>query len=128
MSQTVLPSGISTGAGAGAGAPAQPAAKGGAATPKLNSQDMEMGDLPGGNAAAAQPDIMQLARVGDIGAMEKLFESSEYDATYTDDEGITPLHVCNRACLPSYETGIANPADLVGCHQQPVCHVQVPDR
>lgn len=97
MSQTVSPNGISAGAGAGAGvgagAPAQPAAKGGAATPKLSSQDMEMGDLPGGDATAAQPDIMQLARVGNVGGMEKLFESSEYDATYTDDEGITPLHV-----------------------------------
>ncbi|RYC54099.1 hypothetical protein CHU98_g12111 [Xylaria longipes] len=86
MSQGALPNGAS------AGAPAQPAAKGSAATPKLNSQDMEMGDLPGGDASAAQADIMQLARVGDIPGMEKLFESSEYDATYTDDEGITPLH------------------------------------
>lgn len=49
-----------------------------------------MGDLPGD---AAQDDIMQIARVGDIPAMEKLFESSEFDATYTDGEGITPLHV-----------------------------------
>ncbi|KAI0550079.1 hypothetical protein F4679DRAFT_543860 [Xylaria curta] len=86
MSQGVLRSGTS------ASAPAQPAAKGSAATPKLNSQDMEMGDLPGGGASPAPPDIMQLARVGDIPGMEKLFESSEYDATYTDDEGITPLH------------------------------------
>ncbi len=52
-----------------------------------------MGNLPGSDASPAQPDIMQLARVGDIAGMEKLFESSEYDATYTDDEGITPLHV-----------------------------------
>jgi palmitoyltransferase len=51
---------------------------------------MEMGNLAGD---AAQKDIMQLARVGDIAAMEKLFESGEFDATYTDDEGITPLHV-----------------------------------
>ncbi|KAI0486675.1 hypothetical protein F4859DRAFT_502125 [Xylaria cf. heliscus] len=78
--------------GASAGAPAQPAAKGSAATPKLSSQDMEMGNLPGGDASPAPPDIMQLSRVGDIPGMEKLFESSEYDATYTDEEGITPLH------------------------------------
>lgn len=108
MSQTVLPNGISP--GAGAGAPAQPAAKGGAATPKLNSQDMEMGDLPGGDAAAAQPDIMQLARVGNMAGMEKLFESSEYDATYTDDEGITPLHVCNSR--PSLVSPFSRPASL----------------
>jgi len=36
---------------------------------------------------------MQVARVGDIAAMEKLFESGEFDATYADEEGITPLHV-----------------------------------
>jgi hypothetical protein len=36
---------------------------------------------------------MQMARVGDIPGMEKLFAEGEYDATYTDDENITPLHV-----------------------------------
>ncbi|KAK3322750.1 palmitoyltransferase-like protein [Apodospora peruviana] len=71
-----------------AAAPAQPASKSDTATPKLNNE-MELGNLPGD---AAQNDIMQLARVGDIPGMEKLFESSDYDATYTDEEGITPLH------------------------------------
>ena len=72
-----------------AAAPAQPSSKSATAAPKLN-HEMEMGTLPGDDAP---PDIMQLARIGDIGAMEKLFEGGEYDATYTDDEGITPLHV-----------------------------------
>ncbi|KAI5853662.1 hypothetical protein GGS23DRAFT_620318 [Durotheca rogersii] len=76
---------------ASSGAPIQPSSKGTAAAPKLNSQDMEMGNLPG-DAPPPEPDIMQIARVGDIAAMEKLFESEDYDATYTDDEGITPLH------------------------------------
>lgn len=52
-------------------------------------------------ASTAQPppeeDIMQFARTGDVPAMEKLFESGEFDATYVDDEGITPLHVRTRA-------------------------------
>lgn len=52
---------------------------------------MEMGSIPGGKPA--ENDIMQLARIGDIPAMEKLFEMGEFDATYSDDEGITPLHV-----------------------------------
>ncbi|KAI1497545.1 hypothetical protein F5X99DRAFT_362195 [Biscogniauxia marginata] len=86
MSQSASPNGTS------AGAPIQPSSKGNAATPKLNSQDMEMGNLPGGDTSPAEPDIMQLARLGDIPGMEKLFESSDYDATYADDEGITPLH------------------------------------
>jgi palmitoyltransferase len=40
-----------------------------------------------------QDDIMQIARLGDIQGMERLFETAGYDATYTDEEGITPLHV-----------------------------------
>lgn len=80
--------------------PRQPSSKSTVAAPKLNS-DMEMGTLPtDGQAPGQQPqqeedDIMQLARVGDIPAMEKLFETGGLDATYTDDEGITPLHVCS---------------------------------
>lgn len=37
---------------------------------------------------------MLLARAGNIGGMQKLFDSGSYDATYKDEEGITPLHVC----------------------------------
>jgi len=59
------------------------------------NNEMELGTLPGD---AAQPDIMQMARIGDIVGMEKLFQGGEYDATYTDEEGITPLHV---SWLPS---------------------------
>lgn len=60
---------------------------------------MELGSIQS-EAAASQAqapspedDIMQLARIGDVPAMEKLFESGDYDATYADVEGITPLHV-----------------------------------
>lgn len=69
----------------------QPSSKSAAAAPKLNSE-MEMGSLPA-DEPAPENDIMQLARIGDVAGMEKLFESGEYDATYSDDEGITPLHV-----------------------------------
>ncbi|CAK7270168.1 palmitoyltransferase akr1 [Sporothrix epigloea] len=82
-------------------APAQPAAKGSAAAPKLDSE-MELGSVSNGGlasgsttgtAAADEPsDIMHLARVGDVPAMEALFAAGEFDATYTDAEGITPLH------------------------------------
>ncbi|KAK5989733.1 Palmitoyltransferase AKR1 [Cladobotryum mycophilum] len=68
----------------------QPSSKAAAAAPKLNSE-MEMGSLPT-DGVAPDEDIMQLARVGDIPGMEKLFESGDFDATYSDDEGITPLH------------------------------------
>lgn len=40
-----------------------------------------------------EDDIMQLARLGEIGAIQKLFDSGKFDATYKDEQGITPLHV-----------------------------------
>ncbi|KAH9868883.1 hypothetical protein J1614_007958 [Plenodomus biglobosus] len=39
-----------------------------------------------------EEDIMQLARLGEIGAIQKLFDSGRFDATYKDEQGITPLH------------------------------------
>ena len=38
-------------------------------------------------------DIMQLARLGEIGAIQQLYESGKFDIQYKDAEGITPLHV-----------------------------------
>lgn len=74
----------------------QPPSKSTKAEPQVNS-DLEMGSLGNdngnGNSAEPQTDIMHIARIGDVPAMEKLFESKEYDATYCDDEGITALHV-----------------------------------
>lgn len=79
------------------GAPISLSTKSAAAAPQLTS-DMEMGSVANANAASTPPppadeDMMHLARVGDIVGMEKLFEAGDCDATYTDDEGITPLHV-----------------------------------
>lgn len=39
-------------------------------------------------------DIMQLARLGEVGTIQKLIEDGKFSARYTDDEGISPLHVC----------------------------------
>lgn len=44
-----------------------------------------------------ESDIMQLARLGEIGAMQKLFDSKKFNAKYKDEEGITPLHVSRSA-------------------------------
>jgi len=93
MSKSTKPAG----APHNAAAPSQPSSKAAAAAPKLESPDVEMGRLNGADGAPsadtpAQPDIMQLARTGDVAAMQALFDDEEYDATYTDDEGITPLH------------------------------------
>lgn len=45
-----------------------------------------------------EEDVMQLARLGEIGAIQKLFDTGKCDATYRDEQGITPLHV--RALRP----------------------------
>lgn len=95
MSQTSPPAGASN----NAAAPSQPSLKSAAVAPKINVQDVEMGRISGGGdgttggEAPVLPDVMQLARLGDVAAMQALFDEGEYDATFTDEEGITPLHV-----------------------------------
>jgi palmitoyltransferase ZDHHC13/17 len=75
--------------------PNMPNGKASAVAPKLSDDDhVELADmLPTGPAIAPEEDIMQLARLGDIQAIEKLYDSEKFDATYCDAEGITPLHV-----------------------------------
>ncbi|KAJ6123270.1 hypothetical protein N7512_005735 [Penicillium capsulatum] len=48
-------------------------------------------DAPKGSIPLGE-DIMQLARVGEIGAMEALFANKKLTANHRDEEGITPLH------------------------------------
>ncbi|PGH17999.1 hypothetical protein AJ80_04620 [Polytolypa hystricis UAMH7299] len=68
------------------------------ATPKLSTQDddVELKNINGENGVKTplpiEEDIMQLARLGEIGAIQKLFDSGKFDAKYQDEEGITPLH------------------------------------
>lgn len=45
-------------------------------------------------ALPIEEDIMQLSRLGEIAAIQKLFDSGKFDANYKDEQGITPLHVC----------------------------------
>jgi len=40
-----------------------------------------------------EEDLMQLARLGEIRAIQKLFDTGNYDTTYSDEQGITALHV-----------------------------------
>lgn len=73
-------------------------AKAAVVAPKLSDDDhVEMSDmLPSGPEYDPEEDIMQLARLGDIQGIEKLFESGKFAPTYCDEEGISPLHV--RIC------------------------------
>ena len=52
-------------------------------------QEQEMASHP---VQAVEEDVMALARLGEIGAIQKLFDSGQRDANYRDEENITPLH------------------------------------
>jgi hypothetical protein len=52
-----------------------------------------------------EEDIMQLARLGEIAAIQKLFDGGKFDATYRDEQGITPLHVRPSLAALLYGTG-----------------------
>ena len=60
-------------------------------------------------------DIMQLARLGEIGPVQKLFKEGKYTAKYKDGEGITPLHVYS-ALVGNAMFFFADTA-VVGCDQ-----------
>ncbi len=73
--------------------------KASAAAPKLSDNDdnVEMKNmLSSGPEAHLDEDIMQLARIGNIPAIQKLFDVGKFHPTYCDPQGITPLHVCFR--------------------------------
>lgn len=56
---------------------------------------VELRDMPGAEATVSdEDDLMQLARLGDVGRIQKLFDEGKFTPAYRDAEGITPLHVC----------------------------------
>ncbi len=44
-----------------------------------------------------EQDLMQLARLGELRSIQRLFDSGTYNAKSTDEQGITALHVCDGA-------------------------------
>lgn len=68
----------------------------------LDDGCLELKTMANDEAAKPPPslhtDVMQLARLGEIGAIQQLHESGQVDVKYKDDEGITPLHVGHPAC------------------------------
>jgi hypothetical protein len=42
---------------------------------------------------AVEQDLMQLARLGELRAIQRLFDSGKYNAKSMDEQGITALHV-----------------------------------
>ena len=83
--------------------PSQPsslmlAGKGSALAPQLSVDDgnlelKTMHSAEGVSSERHDHDIMQLARLGDIPAIQKLYDDGIFTPSYCDDEGITPLHV-----------------------------------
>jgi hypothetical protein len=60
----------------------------------MSASENAKGSIPLGE------DVMQIARLGEVSVMQKLFESRKFHAGYSDEEGITPLHVCALCSLP----------------------------
>jgi hypothetical protein len=77
-----------------ASAAAQPEANGLPTGGHAHTHEHELDDMADKTPSLpVEEDLMQLARLGEIGAIQKLFDSGRFDATYTDEQGITPLHV-----------------------------------
>lgn len=55
---------------------------------QMNKPARRGGSIPLGE------DVMQIARIGEVPAMQRLFDEKKFTATHADEEGITPLHVC----------------------------------
>ena len=75
--------------------PGMPDGKSTAAPPQvIKDGDLELADIH--NTEAKLPlheDVMQLARLGEIGPVQKLFQEGKIRGDFHDEEGITPLHV-----------------------------------
>ena len=57
---------------------------------------VELSDLdsssPPRKPLPVEQDLMQLARLGELRAIQKLFDSGKFNARSTDEQGVTPLH------------------------------------
>ncbi|PLB42410.1 Palmitoyltransferase akr1 [Aspergillus candidus] len=53
---------------------------------QMNKPARRGGSIPLGE------DVMQIARIGEVPAMQRLFDEKKFTATHADEEGITPLH------------------------------------
>lgn len=64
---------------------------------ELDNRDSSESKLP------LHEDVMQLARLGELGPIQKLFDEGKYKANHTDAENITPLHVrLNSICAHTF--------------------------
>ena len=55
---------------------------------------VELSDLDGSPPRLpVEQDLMQLARLGELRSVQRLFDSGKFSAKSTDEQGITALHV-----------------------------------
>lgn len=108
--------------GAAPTTPALANGKASAAPPKVTGENtVELNKMtPPEDKLPLHEDIMQLARLGEISAIQTLFETGKCDSKYKDQEDITPLHVSQdgRPCLTHMSLAYRL---AVGCNQQPLC-------
>lgn len=68
-----------------------------AASSEPTPETLELNDVQNGfanrPAIPLEQDIMQCARLGEIGLLQTMFDSGKLNVLYKDAEGITPLHV-----------------------------------
>ncbi len=75
--------------------------KGSTLAPQLSvsAGNLELKNMSTSETAMAEDhDMMQLARVGDVETMRKLFDDGLFSPDYCDEEDITPLHVRFLGC------------------------------
>ncbi|GMF80284.1 unnamed protein product [Aspergillus oryzae] len=84
----------------GSSPPSTVGGKGRAIPPKVTHEDasveLKTMNPERGAARGSIPlgeDIMQIARIGEVPAMQRLFDEKKFSANHKDEEGITPLHV-----------------------------------
>ncbi|BAE65354.1 ankyrin repeat protein [Aspergillus flavus] len=83
----------------GSSPPSAVGGKGRAIPPKVTHEDasveLKTMNPERGAARGSIPlgeDIMQIARIGEVPAMQRLFDEKKFSANHKDEEGITPLH------------------------------------
>ena len=84
----------------GSSPPSAVGGKGRAIPPKATHEDasveLKTMNSERGAARGSIPlgeDIMQIARIGEFPAMQRLFDEKKFSANHKDEEGITPLDV-----------------------------------
>lgn len=76
-----------------------------------------------------EQDLMQLARLGELRAIQKLFDSGRYTAKSTDEQGITALHVSHKHTSHTTHSHIHTVliSSSVGGNQRTRCALSFPN-